>query len=42
MEQFQIVGHLGSYAPDGYSLAGAIYLNGHKQLKRLLIERKVG
>lgn len=39
-DQFEILGNLGSYAPDGYSLAGAIYLNGRKIYKRLLIKRK--
>lgn len=39
-DQFEIVGNLGSYAPDGYSLSGAIYLNGQKVYKRLLIKRK--
>ena len=40
--QFEILGHLGSYAPDGYSLSGAFYLNGKKMFKRLVIRRKCG
>ena len=39
-EQFEILGNLGSYAPDGYSLAGAIYINGRKIFKRIVIKRK--
>jgi hypothetical protein len=39
-EQFEILGNLGSYAPDGYSLAGAIYINNQKIFKRILIKRK--
>lgn len=39
-DQFEIVGNLGSYAPDGYSLSGAIYLNSQKVYKRLLIRHK--
>jgi len=39
-EQFEIIGNLGSYAPDGYSLASAIYINGKKIFKRILIKRK--
>lgn len=38
--QFEILGNLGSYAPDGYSLAGAIYINGRKIFKRILIRNK--
>ena len=38
--QFEIVGNLGYYAPDGYSLAGAIYVNGKKIYKRLLIKMR--
>lgn len=38
--QFEILGNLGSYAPDGYSLSGAIYINGRKIYKRILIKRK--
>jgi hypothetical protein len=38
--QFEILGNLGSYAPDGYSLAGAIYINGKKIFKRILIKNK--
>lgn len=39
-DQFEILGNLGSYAPDGYSLAGAIYINGKKIFKRIAIKRK--
>lgn len=39
-EQFEILGNLGSYAPDGYSLSSAIYINGKKMFKRILIKRK--
>ena len=39
-EQFEIIGNLGSYAPDGYSLASAIYINGRKVFKRIAIKRK--
>jgi len=39
-EQFEIVGNLGSYAPDGYSLASAIFINGKKIFKRIVIKRK--
>lgn len=39
-DQFEILGNLGSYAPDGYSLCGAIYINGKKIFKRILIKRK--
>ncbi|MDR0873589.1 MAG: adenine-specific methyltransferase EcoRI family protein [Prevotellaceae bacterium] len=39
-DQFEIVGNLGCYAPDGYSLIGAIYLNGKKLFKRIAIKRK--
>lgn len=38
--QFEIVGNAGSYAPDGFSLVGAIYVNGRKIFKRILIRRK--
>lgn len=41
-EQFEIVGNLGSYAPDGYSFAGAIHINGSKVFKRILIRKKKG
>lgn len=36
-EQFEIVGNLGSYAPDGYSLVGSIHINGQKIYKRIAI-----
>ena len=38
--EFEIVGNAGSYAPDGYSLASAIYVSGKKIFKRILIKRK--
>ena len=39
-EQFEIVGNLGSYGVDGYSLCSAIYVGGKKVFKRILIRRK--
>ncbi len=39
-DQFEILGNLGSYAPDGYSLCSSIHLNGKKMYKRLLIRRR--
>jgi hypothetical protein len=39
-EQFEIIGNIGSYAPDGYSLSSAVYINGEKKFKRILIRRK--
>lgn len=39
-EQFEIIGNLGSYAPDGYSLSSAIFINGKKVFKRILIKNK--
>lgn len=39
-EQFEILGNLGSYAPNGYSLSGAIYIGGKKIFKRIVIKRK--
>lgn len=39
-DQFEILGNLGSYAPDGYSLSGAIYINEKKIFKRILIRNK--
>ncbi len=39
-EQFEVLGNLGSYAPDGYSLASAIFVNGNKIYKRILIRNK--
>lgn len=39
-EQFEILGNLGSYAPDGYSLISAIFINGKKVFKRILIRNK--
>ncbi len=38
--QFEILGNLGSYAPDGYSLQGAIYINKKKVFKRIVIKSK--
>lgn len=39
-DQFEIVGNLGSYAPDGYSLASEIYVDGIKIYKRIAIRHK--
>ncbi len=39
-EQFEILGNLGSYAPDGYSLSSAIFINRKKIFKRILIRNK--
>lgn len=39
-DQFEILGNLGSYAPDGYSLSSAIFINGRKIFKRILIKNK--
>ncbi|MBT3313538.1 MAG: modification methylase [Anaerolineae bacterium] len=39
-DQFEVLGNLGSYAPDGYSLSSAIYINDKKIYKRILIQRK--
>lgn len=39
-EQFEIVGNLGSYAPDGYSLASKIYVEGSKIYKRIAIKHR--
>ena len=39
-DQFEILGNLGSYAPDGYSLASKIFVNGQKIFKRILIRNK--
>jgi len=36
-EQFRLCGNVGSYSPDGYSKATAVYINGRKVFKRLLI-----
>jgi hypothetical protein len=35
--QFEIVGNAGCYAPDGYSLNSAIYVNGNKIYKRIIV-----
>tara|TARA_B000000532_G_C18875459_1_gene410389 strand:+ start:1298 stop:2281 length:984 start_codon:yes stop_codon:yes gene_type:complete len=39
-DQFEILGNLGSYAPDGYSLASKIFIDGKKKFKRILIKIK--
>lgn len=39
-DQFEILGNLGSYAPDGYSLSSKIFVNGKKVFKRILIRNK--
>jgi len=39
-DQFELLGNLGSYAPDGYSLSSSIYINGAKVFKRILIRNK--
>lgn len=39
-EQFEILGNLGSYAPDGYSLSSAIFIDGKKIYKRILIKNR--
>lgn len=39
-DQFEILGNLGSYAPDGYSLVSKIFINGKKKFKRILIRRR--
>jgi hypothetical protein len=40
-QQFEIIGHVGSVGADGiYSFANAIYLNGRKMFKRILIKSK--
>jgi hypothetical protein len=39
-DQFELLGNLGCYAPDGYSLISAIYVNGKKIFKRIAIRRK--
>lgn len=38
--QFEVLGNLGSYAPDGYSLSSAIFLNSKKVYKRLLVRNR--
>lgn len=41
-EQFEIIGHVGSVGADGmYSFANAIYINGKKMFKRILIKSKM-
>jgi hypothetical protein len=39
-DQFEILGNLGSYAPDGYSLSSEIFINGEKIFKRILIKNR--
>lgn len=40
-DQFEVVGHVGSVGADGvYSFANAIYLNGKKLFKRLLVRNR--
>jgi hypothetical protein len=39
-DQFEILWNLGSYAPDGYSLSSAIFINGKKIFKRIVIKNK--
>mgnify|MGYP005850845321 CR=1 FL=1 len=39
-DQFEILGNIGAYAPDGYSLGSAIYANGTAIYKRLVIRNK--
>ena len=39
-EQFEIIGNAGSYGIDGYSLCPALYINGEKIYKRILIRRR--
>ncbi|GHT09727.1 putative adenine-specific methylase [Planctomycetales bacterium] len=41
-EQFEIIGNLGCYAPDGYSLVSAIYVGKQKIFKRIAIRHKKG
>jgi len=40
-DQFELLGHVGSVAADGvYSFAGAIFINGKKLFKRVLIKKR--
>ena len=39
-DQFEIIGNAGSYGVDGYSLCPALYINGKKIFKRILIRRR--
>ena len=39
-DQFEIVGNMGSYAPDGFSLCSAIYVAGAEIYKRIAIKLK--
>ena len=39
-DQFEIVGNMGSYAPDGFSLCSDIYVAGAKIYKRIAIKLK--
>lgn len=40
INQFEILGNLGSYGVDGYSLSAAIYINNKKIFKRILIKER--
>ena len=39
--RFSPLGHVGSYSPDGYSLAESVHIRGAKKFKRLIIQRSV-
>ena len=39
-DKFELLGNLGSYGVDGFSLASAIYIDNKKVFKRILIRRK--
>ena len=39
-KQFKILGNIGSYGVDGYSLSPAVYINGKKVFKRILIQKE--
>lgn len=39
-DKFELLGNLGSYGIDGFSLASAIYIDNKKVFKRILIRRK--
>ena len=40
-DAFELLGNVGSYGEDGYSLKSQIFLNGKKKFKRLLVKRKL-
>ncbi len=41
LNKFEIIGHVGSVGADGvYSFANAIYVNGKKLFKRIIIRRR--